>query len=63
MIDRQPEHFRVVAWMRRISARSGLNVVTAMPTPDLTGLLDPGHPRKHSSQRSTVSMNARFREP
>jgi hypothetical protein len=31
MIDRQLEHPRLVAWMRRSSARSGLNVDTAMP--------------------------------
>ena len=31
MVDRQLEYPRMVAWMRRISARPGLNVGTAMP--------------------------------
>ena len=31
MVDRQLEHSRMVTWIRRISARSGLNVGTAMP--------------------------------
>ena len=35
----------MVAWMRRISARSGLNVGTAMPCARPDRPADPGHPR------------------